>query len=541
MRSLRVAGALALLVLLVLLPAGPAAAHATLVSSDPAEGEVLETTPDVVTFTFDEPVALTAGSVQVFDAAGDPVESEASSRDTVITADLPDGLDDGSYVVVWRVVSADGHPIAGSLTFAIGEPSAEVAPPKIPEAETGPVKQVLSVAQALTYVGLFLAAGVMLCRLWVLRGLRLDEGTDIRLAQVAWAGYGLLVVAGGFAIPVSGAYQQGLGLGGIGEEAAVSLALVGDDLVVFGLQAVGVLLALTGRRPPVAAAGALVAVVAAAVVGHTRAYEPVPLMVVTDMLHLAAGTAWLGGLVGLALALRALSGRERDAALALSRFSTVAASVLVLLVATGSLMSWRILGAWSAFVDTTYGRLLLVKIGVVAVVALVAGFNRFRLLPRVTGGVGHDAVRRGALGVRAAVRVEALLIIGVLGLTGFLVNQSPRDDPGAARAPVPSRVSVGVVPDAKVLATLAPGRRGPNTVTVQVQDESGEPLDGFAAPTLVVRSADVDLGSVPVVPVAAGTYQAEVVFPAPGAWELQVSLKESEFENPVTTVEVDVS
>jgi copper transport protein len=291
----------------------------------------------------------------------------------------------------------------------------------------------------------------------------------------------------------------------------------------------------------VVTAAALVAVVAAAVVGHTRAYEPVPLLVVTDMLHLAAGTAWLGGLVGLAFALRALSGRERDAALALSRFSTLAATVLALLVATGSLMSWRILGSWGGFADTTYGRLLLVKIGVVAVVALVAGFNRFRLLPRVSGGVGHDAVRRGALAVRTAVRVEALLIIGVLALTGFLVNQSPREDLAAARPPVPSRVSVGVLPDATVLATLAPGRRGPNTVTVQVQDETGEPLDGFAAPVLSVRGGAVDLGEVPVVPVAAGTYQADVVFPAPGTWELQVSLKASEFDNPVTTVEVEVS
>ncbi len=129
----------------------------------------------------------------------------------------------------------------------------------------------------------------------------------------------------------------------------------------------------------------------------------------------------------------------------------------------------------------------------------------------------------------------------MLGLTGFLVNQSPREDPAAARRPVASRVSVGVVPDAKVLATIAPGRRGPNTVTVQVQDDAGEPLDGFAAPTLSVRGGDVDLGAVPVVPVAAGTYQAEVVFPAAGTWELQVSLKESEFDNPVTTVEVEVS
>ena len=102
----------------------------------------------------------------------------------------------------------------------------------------------LSVAQGLTYVGLFLAAGVVLCRTWVLRGVRIGEVAEDRLTKVTWAGLGLLVVAGGFAIPVSGAYQQGLGLTGLGEQDAVALSLVGDDLLVLGLQVVGLLVAL---------------------------------------------------------------------------------------------------------------------------------------------------------------------------------------------------------------------------------------------------------------------------------------------------------
>ena len=49
----------------------------------------------------------------MFDAAGDLVEVESGSRNKVITTDLPDALDDGSYVVVWRAISADGHPSPG--------------------------------------------------------------------------------------------------------------------------------------------------------------------------------------------------------------------------------------------------------------------------------------------------------------------------------------------------------------------------------------------------------------------------------------------
>lgn len=549
-RVLLLLAALALALVAGVGAAGPASAHATLVDSDPTEGEVLTTTPDVVTFTFDEPVSLPAGAVQVFDAAGEPVEADSSSRDTVVTTDLPDTLDDGSYVVVWRAISADGHPIAGSLTFAIGAPSAVVEAPQVPETDPAEVRSVLSVLQGLSYAGLLLAAGLVLFWAWAMRGVRVDDVVRERVLRWAWSATGVALVAGVAIIPVTGAYQQGLGLDQLGESAAVDLSLVGDDLLVLGLQAVGLVAALVlvagpASRHRLAVGAAAVAALSPAIVGHSRAIDPVWLLVVTDVLHLSAGTAWLGGLLGLALTLRALSGRERDAALVLSRFSTVAAGLLGLLAVTGSLMGWRILGGWAPLLDTTYGRLLLVKVAIAAVVALVAGFNRWRVLPAALGGVGHDQRRAGVLRVRTVVRVEALLLVVLLGVTGFLTNQSPREGP-TNRAPVASRVEVGVLSQdegTKVLATMSPRTRGPNTVTVQVQDQAGEPLDGFAEPTVSVASADgsVDLGEQPVVPSAAGTYVVETVIPSPGTWEVQVSLRLSEFDNPVTIVKFEVS
>ena len=70
---------------------------------------------------------------------------------------------------------------------------------------------------------------------------------------------------------------------------------------------------------------------------------------------------------------------------------------------------------------------------------------------------------------------------------------------------------------------------------MQVQDLSGEPVDLHARPEVSLRSADVDLGTVPIVPTGAGTYVAEITFPTAGEWEIQVSLRVDEFENPVTS------
>jgi copper transport protein len=547
-RRLCGAGAAVLAVLALLVGAAPASAHATLVSSDPAEGEVLAEAPDVVTFTFDEPVVLSEGSVQVFDAAGDAVESSAGARDEVVTAELPDGLDDGTYVVTWRVVSTDGHPITGSLTFSVGAPSETVVAPEVEAASAAGAKTDLGIVQVLQYVGLLLACGLVVFSCWIVGADGLPSRARAAVRLLTRAGAALTVFAAALAVPLAGAYQQGLPFEETFSGAAFDLTLVGDDALVLALQAIGLVLALvatrgavlTSRDRALATAGAAVAVLSPALVGHTRSFEPVPLLVVTDVVHLSAGAVWLGGLTGLAITLPTLASRSRQVAELVTRFSTVAAGVLVLLAATGSLMAWRILGSWSALLDTRYGQLLLIKIAIVALVVLVAAYNRFRLLPAVRSSPGHEQRLAVAREVRSTTLAEAGLLAAVLLVTGFLVNQSPREEASAA-APAPSRVSTGTLGELKVLATVSPGSRGRNTLMVQVQDLTGEPLDGYAAPELSVRSSEVDLGQVVAVPIAAGTYAAEVVFPSAGTWEMQVSLRASEFDNPVTTVTVEIS
>lgn len=525
-----------LAVLALFLAAPPAAAHATLVSTDPAEGEVVAETPDVVTLTYDEPVSLTDGSIQVFDAAGEPVDSSATSEDEVVTADLPDELSAGTYVVAWRVVSADGHPISGSLTFSIGAASETVVPPQVDSESTAGTKADLGISQGLGYAGLLVAAGLVLFCAWMVGDVRLAPETLARLRRTQWWASGVAVGAAALGVPLAGSYQQGLGMEGLTDSAAYDLSLVGDDVLVLALQAVGLVAALLLReRRVLATAAVAVAVWSPALVGHTKAFEPVPLLVVTDALHLSAGAIWLGGLVGLALTLPAIRGRRRDAVAVVARFSTVAAGVLALLAASGTVMGWRIIGSWDGLFGTTYGRLLMVKVGIALVVVAIAAWNRWRLLPRLSGAVGHDDGVAATGLIRRTVVAEACLLFAVIGVTGFLVNQPPREQPEAA-APSPGRVESAAVEDLRVLATMAPRERGPNTVTVQIQDQAGDPVDTFAAPEISVASDEVDLGIVPAVPVGAGTYSAEVTLPSPGEWRVQVSLRATEFDNPVVTL-----
>ena len=425
----------AIVAALVLAPAEPASAHATLIATDPGEGAVLEAAPDRIRFTFDESVAGVPDGVHVFDAAGGAVAASAAVDGKELGVTLTDEVGDGTLVVVWRVVSEDGHPISGSLTFSIGAPSPDVAPPPTDSSSTNDAPWTLSVVRWVGYLGLFMAGGLVGFALLFLPPSKPADRARRRLVVVARAGAATAAVAWLVGLPLTAAYQLGGGASSLTKGATWS-AMPAAEYAVVAVVVAGVVLAvgLLGRglppRPRAVAAlvAAVVAVCAPAITGHTRAVTPEALAVGADMLHLLAGSVWLGGLVALALVLPDLSGRGAMAAEVLARFSTVAAGILVALSATGVLLAWRIVGSWSALFDTGYGALLLVKIGVALVAVLIAAWNRYALLPRLHESTHRRDRRVGARVVVRAIAAEAAVLVAVLLVTGLLVDRSPEPD-----------------------------------------------------------------------------------------------------------------
>ena len=545
--------ALALALAIVLGGTAPASAHAELVDSDPAEGAVLETAPETVTLTFNETVRLTSQEIAVYDAAGGPVASTAGANGEQVTVDLTGAADltDGTYVVSWNVLSGDGHPIAGALTFSVGAPSADVAAAPGPETSSAAVAVLRDAVTVLTLVGLLVAGGLALFVALVLP--RTWPGTEVRarLGLLVRYAAGMGVTGAILQVPVASVYSQGRELGSVlttldpgavvNEMLAAACVLVGLVLVVRTISE-----APPGRAAGrLLVAGALLALAGPSVVGHSRAFTPSALLVAGDVLHVTAGAVWLGGLIGLVLTMRALAGREVLAAQTLARFSTVAGGVLLAVAATGTVLAWRIVGSWAGLVDTAYGWLLLTKVAIALVVAGFGGWNRWRVLPRVKATVGYGDRERAAAAVTRTVRVEAVLLVALVGVTGVLVNQSPRPAPVTVASGT-TGVVAATAGDLRVLAVMDPQRTGSNTLLVQVQDAAGEPYDPPSNPAVALRldategTDGLDIGEVTLTPIGAGTYRGEVVVPRSGEWEVQVSIRLSRFDNPVTTVRLTV-
>ena len=488
----------------------PASAHAAVVDTNPVDGAVLTAAPPTVTVTFNETIRLPADAARLYDATGRRLAATASVAGKRLNVDTPDQLGAGTVVLVWRVVSADGHPIAGSLTFSVDRPSETVVdPPSAPATETTAAG--VSLLRGLHYLALLLAVGLFVFRTFLLPPHDLTAGTSALLQRVLrWA------------VAVSLA-------------TAVGLALLGsvEAWVAAGILAVG-LAAMLALGSWAALGGAVVALASQAVSGHTRAAEPVVGSAVMDVIHLAAGAVWFGGLVGLAVALPAMARREKLVAETLARFSTWAAVSLATLTAAGGVLTWRIAGSWDNLWNSPWGTWLLVKVGIAVLAAVLAAVNRFALVPAVSAPAGHEASRRAVELVRRTVVAEAGILVAVLLVTGFLVDRSP--EVGRTVAGGQTGVQAATVGDLRVLATLAPSTAGANRLRIQVQDLAGEPLELSEAPTVSVKSDAFDLGQRTMVGDDVGTLQTTVILPEPGRWRVQVGIRIDEFTNPVTTL-----
>ncbi|MEV0585342.1 copper resistance protein CopC [Nonomuraea sp. NPDC050310] len=516
----------------------PAYAHAHLISTDPAQGAVLQTAPGRVRFTFDEAIRGVPGGVQVFGSQGEPVAAKPSVKGAELDVVFSAPLGTGTTVITWRVVSADGHPISGALTFSVGAPTTVVTPPPTGPTAVADVSWPLTLARTAGYLGLLLAAGLVAFAAMFLPAASYADRPRRRVTVSARAAAAVAAGAWLTALPITAVYQLGGGPGLLLEGVTwASLPLTEYAVATTVAGGLALAVALLGHGPAsrprrlatVAAASA--AVTAPALVGHTRAASPELLVIGVDALHLLAGSIWLGGITGLALTLPALSARGAVAAEVLTRFSTTASTVLVALVATGPLLVWRIFGSWPTLTGTEYGRLLLAKIAIVLIALAIAAWNRWSLLPRLEQASTTTSRQRLSRPVVRATTIEGALLAAALLLTGILVDTSPDGDPAPAASNLDTHTTA--LGDIKVQASLTPLTRGPSTLTLRLRSAAGEPAEGVAPPVVRLASDTATLGAVPLTQASAGFYTAQVVLPVAGTWRMQVSLRVSQFVNPV--------
>jgi copper transport protein len=458
-RAGRIVGALAAVVLGLVVMPGVASAHAYLIRTSPTASRVLNAPPRQVSLTYDEAVEPRFAITSVTNVDGHqettgPVRRSAADPDTLVVPLRP-RLPEGWYLIYWRAISVDGHPVQGAFTYAVGPnpgPAPKFAVPSISAGATAPN---LLIARWVMFLSVMVAIGLFAFRFFVARSLpRRVDGTGLRALSIAFVAASVIGV---LAIPVylDFAIASDSLRSVFDVEALVPLFRVTafgrgyvDMMLCFALFCVAAWVALLVDRPDrrsrslaeiLAETGALLAAGAALVlpgaVGHAGQTSPRGLSVGIDWLHLIAGSTWLGGLVGLLVLWFTVGSKRRVAALSIvvPRFSTVALGSVALLLTTGTIATIDHMPALDALWDTGYGVAILVKIAILLVAMAVAAGNLLSTRPRlaaVGGGSGDTGAGDGAASaaaglLRRLVALEAVLVAGAVFVAALLSSLAP--------------------------------------------------------------------------------------------------------------------
>lgn len=458
---------------LIALAGAPALfAHAKLLSSRPAAGESLTAAPDSVELNFSTRVQHKMSSIDLIGSGGRPIVLsllEASADGKALRAELPT-LDPGSYTVSWRALSADDHLISGEFSFQVGgTPTAGPVSESSTAAsmdhssmdhgaqteESVPWPQILN--RWLTYISMMVIGGGLICRKFILDAATVEESAgngSYRPMKALFVGVSVLLV---LCLVTSLSLQTYSIFHTVRLREAYSVLSETDFGAPWLIQfaagiAVLVLMLLhptkSDGRGAVWGWSALAAWMfipfASSLSGHAKAASPeFGFAIVSDWIHMVAAAVWTGGLISLAVALPwvigSFSGQPRllHLALVIQRFNRFAIASTVVLAITGIYNTWIHVESFSALFGSLYGRVLLGKIAVTAVMVGLGGLNSFVLRPRMLSEAGQPGETSNENLFYRSVRTEAALAVAVLLLAALLAFLPP------AREHVPAAAGSG--------------------------------------------------------------------------------------------------
>jgi copper transport protein len=515
---------------------GRVSAHAELLSSDPAPGAVLEVSPTRVALTFNEPVEMSLGAIRLFDGTGASIDIGAArhpeGRGEAVEVDVPK-LANGSYVVDWRVVSSDSHPVHAAYTFQVGPDSnlaSGLLDQIISSSHTGNTASTgLAVSRSLVTAAIAIVfGGLLVCGLGIVPFGR-RQRTVIGVAAAVGA------VAGLLAMPLEVGYTAGRSLGVITDGSAwraVFDTTIGVAWVVraLGIALTAVILLATHSRSRatwwqlVLIVGLVAVGIASAYGGHGATGRWHYLGVFLTMLHVSSMAVWIGGLVMLLIS---FADAQREG---VERFSSLAFLAVIVVVVSGTIQGFRQVGSLDALTGTSYGKLLIWKLIAVAAVIAVASVARAsthgRVVltrPRVGASVGAAAATgfdRPRL--RRAITIESILAVAVIVVTSLLMAANPSQ--ASASAPFSATLtSEGYL----ATITVAPGRVGSNEVHIYLSSPNSSLVQPDAVTvTIQDPSRGVDPITVEVAKAGAGhVINNAASFPYAATWRMVVAAR----------------
>lgn len=498
--------------LAVLAPVRQALAHASLLSAVPADGVTVPTPPKTLQLDFNEPVSplvmrLVHPNGQVTTLA------DVVAANNSVTIAAPALTEPGTYVLSWRVISADSHPVGGVVTFAVGHPSSGVNAPPVEGAAA--VHAAIWAAQFVMSVALFIGVGGAFFATWLAAKRPLPRQRVLAAAVICGVVAAVVSIPlqglDGLAEPLSHIVRPAIWAAGFDTTWAVTVAAA-----IAAMAAGLVALAANGQVAARALAALAMAGIGLALVasGHASSAEPRLLSVPAVFLHGVCVAFWIGSLLPLAIVVRC---GDRSA---LERFSRWIPLPLVVLIATGIALCWIQLDRPDALWTTDYGLALSGKMAIVLMLLALGALNRYTLVPRLI-----SAGTRRLVTTIAAEFVLAVLILGIVGLWRFT-------PPPRALAAAETTYIHFHGEQAMAQIDLTPERDRGAAVTIDVTDDDLHPVAAKEV-DLVIWNPGAGIEPIRRSAAFAGGDEWRISglrIPVGGVWRMRVEILVNDFE-----------
>jgi copper transport protein len=499
-----------------------ALAHAALVESHPADGAVVEEAPSVVRLHFNEPVSSLV--VSLTDGRGHVHRGlRVAARNEVLEVGMPGDLPRGSHVLSYRVTSGDGHPIGGSIVFAVGI-ATESGPTPAPEGNDA-VRRILWLARVALYLGLFAGVGGVFFQAWLAPSLKAGRTKRILTCFVVLGILAATMSLGLQGVDALGETPASLGTAvawaagwrtSFGPTAAIGAA----TLLIAGM---GLYVSTGWRRGCSLAAMAGVGL-SLAWSGHASAAAPQWLTRPAVFLHAVGVAYWIGALIPLAFAIRQAPAQALPV---VRRFSTGALVAVAVLTLAGLVLAVIQVEAPANLTGTDYGQVLIAKTLLVVALLGLAALNRIRLTPAlaVPGGPGGTWLVR-------SVAVEIVLSVAILGVVGlWRFTPPPRALTAATKAAASASVHLHS-PRIMAQVTLSPGRAGAMRARIVTSSGRAEAISPKEVTLVLARpEAGIEAIARPARQDGRQGWLVDGLFlPQAGAWQVKVDILVDDFE-----------
>jgi len=511
-----------------------ASAHSVLDSSSPSASSVLSESPPEVRLDFNEHVESHLGKISLFDqkqhsiAVGKLVRS--TSDQSIVSAKLP-SLKDGVYVVVWRVLSADGHPVSGAFPFEIGTTSSGTADALLQKIVNGvtTTSDLGNPLAAVRFVAFF-AVIVLLGLLAVTRKSHLITSPEVQ-RSVQISAFALVSSSLGLLL-LQGPYVSGRSWGAIFEVSLLSDVVTTRlgfwlliRMVCGALWALMFVIAGSHNKNwwrRISFVLALVTLLSFSASGHPSAASLPGIFITIDVIHLSAISLWVGSLLAIAILSRSIETREIVPA-----FSRTATWAMPLTVVTGVVQGLHLSGGLGRVLDSNYGKLLVAKTIAVGVVILFGSAARKKLAGSQSNSIS------------SVIRKESAVVVVVIALTALMVAEAPQVTSDSVSTSFSTTLIQGNI---FTELQVEPAVVGPSQVHVILT-----PPGGALTPVLNVQVRfELPSRSIPPIPVtmvAVGPnhWIGVIQLPYAGKWTMEARVEPKKNQTLLFTTEVLVA